>query len=197
MSQSIEFFFDFRSPYSYLAYSQLPRLDVEVALRPINVLKVMDKVGNVPTTIVCAVKNRYATADLGRWARRYGVPLKPADMKTIDGETCSRAVLAASSSEDAAAVTAALFRACWGEAQALTSTEDILAAIAAAGIDPEPIAARIDDPATIAALEANTKEAVERGVFGAPSIFVGETLFFGNDRLDFVREHLALQEGSQ
>jgi len=197
MSQSIEFFFDFRSPYSYLAYSQLPSLGVEVALRPINVLKVMDEVGNVPTTIVCAVKNRYATADLGRWAQRYGIPLKPADMKTINDEACSHAVLAASSNEGAAAVTAALFRACWGEGQALTSTADILAAIAAAGIDPEPITARIDDPATIAALEANTQEAVERGVFGSPSIFVGETLFFGNDRLDFVREHLALQEVSQ
>ena len=194
MSRELEFFFDFRSPYSYLAFSQLPDLGVKVVLRPMTVLKVMKEVGNVPTTLVCAAKGRYAHADLSRWAQRYSVPLKPSDMKANDGEACSRAVLSAGSAEDAAAVTGALFDACWGEAQPLTSVAEILGVIASAGVDPDPIAARIDDPAIVAALAANTKEAVDRGVFGSPTIFVGETLFFGNDRLDFVREHLALQE---
>ena len=66
--------------------------------------------------------------------------------------------------------------------------------IAAAGIDAAPIAARIDTPDVIAQLDANTDEAAERGVFGSPTIFVGDTMFFGNDRLDFVREELARLE---
>lgn len=173
MSRELEFFFDFRSPYSYLAFSQLPDLGVKVVLRPMTVLKVMKEVGNVPTTLVCAAKGRYAHADLSRWAQRYGVPLKPSDMKANDGEACSRAVLSAGSAEDAAAVTGALFHACWGQAQPLTSVAEILGVIASAGVDPDPIAARIDDPAIVAALAANTKEAVERGVFGSPTIFVG------------------------
>ena len=106
----------------------------------------------------------------------------------------SRAVLAARSPVEAAAVTLALYRACWSEGKALATAGDILATIEAAGIESAPIAARIDAPEVIAQLEANTGEAADRGVFGSPSIFVGETLFFGNDRLDFVREALARLE---
>jgi len=194
MTPSLEYFFDFRSPYSYLAYSQLYELNAEIVLRPMSVLKVMDAVGNVPTTLVCAAKGRYARADLMRWAQRYQVPLNPGDMKRTDGEACSRAVLAADSAEQEAAITGALFRACWGEGKSLTSVADILDVLTAAGIDTTTLGAHIDDLATVAALEANTKEAAARGVFGSPTILIGETMFFGNDRLDFVREHLALQE---
>lgn len=194
MTQRIELFYDFRSPYSYLAFTQLLGMHVEIALRPMQILKVMEKVGNVPTTITCAAKGRYARMDLARWAQRYGLTLNPSDMRANDGDACSRAVLAAGSPAEAEAITLALYRAGWSEGKPLATTGDILAAIAAAGIDPGPIAARIDAPDVVAQLEANTDEAAERGVFGSPSIFVGETLFFGNDRLDFVREELARLE---
>lgn len=194
MSQRIELFYDFRSPYSYLAFTQLREMDVDLALRPMQILKVMEKVGNVPTTITCAVKGRYARADLARWAQRYGITLNPSNMRDNDGDACSRAVIAAPSSEDAAAITLALYRACWSEGKTLATTDDILAVIAAAGVDPAPVAARIGAPDVLAQLDANTAEAVERGVFGSPTILVGATMFFGNDRLDFVREELARLE---
>ena len=194
MTQTVEFFYDFRSPYSYLAFTQLREMDVDITLRPMQILKVMEKVGNVPTTITCAAKGRYARMDLARWAQRYGLALNPSDMRANDGDACARAVLAARSPVEAAAVTLALYRACWSEGKALATAGDILATIEAAGIESAPIAARIDAPEVIAQLEANTGEAADRGVFGSPSIFVGETLFFGNDRLDFVREALARLE---
>lgn len=194
MTQSIELFYDFRSPYSYLAFTQLRGMDVDLALRPMTVLKVMEAVGNVPTTLTCAAKGRYARTDLARWAQRYGLALNPSDMRANDGEACSRAVLAAGSPAEAATITLALYRACWSEGKALATKDDILAVINAAGIDADAIAARIDAPETVAQLEANTREAIERDVFGSPTIFVGDAMFFGNDRLDFVREHLARQE---
>ena len=194
MTQKIELFYDFRSPYSYMAYTQLLGMDIEIALRPMQVLKVMDRVGNVPTTITCAAKGRYARVDLGRWAQRYGVPLNPSDMRVNDGDACSRAVLAAKSPADAAKITLAFYQAIWSEGRTLATTDDILAVIAATGIDPAPIAARIDAPEVVAQLDANTDEAVERGVFGSPTILVGDAMFFGNDRLDFLREELARLE---
>ena len=194
MTQQIELFYDFRSPYSYLAFTQLREMDVDIALRPMQILKVMEKVGNVPTTITCAVKGRYARLDLARWAQRYGLTLNPSNMRDNDGDACSRAVLAAASPAQAATITLALYRACWSEAKTLATTDDVLAAVAAAGLDPAPIAARIDAPDVVALLDANTDEAAERGVFGSPTIFVGDTMFFGNDRLDFVREELARLE---
>lgn len=191
MPQPIEFFYDFRSPYSYLAFTQLLGMDVTITLRPMQILKVMERVGNVPTTITCAAKGRYARQDLARWAQRYGIALNPSDMRANDGDACSRAVLAAASPAEAIAVTRALYRACWSEGKTLATSADILAALAAAGIDTAGIAARIDAPETAAALAANTDEAVARDVFGSPTIFVGDTMFFGNDRLDFVAAELA------
>jgi len=191
MPQHVEIFYDFRSPYSYLAFTRLLQMDVALALHPMQILTVMERVGNVPTTITCAAKGRYARQDLGRWAQRYGLTLNPSDMRTNDGDACSRAVLAAANPSEALAVTMALYRACWSEAKSLATPADILAALSAAGIDTSGIAARIDAPETVAALAANTDEAVARDVFGTPTIFVGDTMFFGNDRLDFVAEELA------
>jgi 2-hydroxychromene-2-carboxylate isomerase len=194
MTHPIELFYDFRSPYGYLAFTQLREMDVHIALRPMRGLTVMEKVGNVPTTITCAVKGRYARADLGRWAQRYGVVLNPANMREVDGDACSRAVLAATSPAEASAITHVLYRACWSEGNTLATIDDILAALTAAGIDTAPVAERIDAPEIVAQLDANNDEAAERGVFGSPTVFVGDAMFFGNDRLDFVREELARLE---
>ena len=166
-------------------------MDVAIALRPMKILEVMKIVGNTPTTITCAAKGCYARADLARWAQRYGITLNPSDMRANDGDRLSRAVLAAGSPAKAETVTLALYRAIWSEGKTLSSKEDILAVLKGANIDIAGIGGGIDAPGTIAQLDANTKEAAERGVFGSPSIFVGDTLFFGNDRLDFVREYLA------
>ena len=194
MTQKIELFYDFRSPYSYLAYTQLREMDVDIALRPMQILKVMEKVGNVPTTLTCAAKGRYSGTDLARWAKRYGITINPSNMRDNDGDACSRAVLAAPTQEDAATITLALYRACWSDGKTLATIDDILGVIAAAGVDAAPVAARIDAPDVVAQLDANTDEAADRGVFGSPTIFVGEAMFFGNDRLDFVRDQLARLE---
>ena len=190
MTQTVEFFFDFVSPYSYLAYSQLDSLQANISLRPMHVLSVMNIVGNTPTTVTCAAKGRYAGADLARWARRYGVVVKRPDMRAMNNAACARAVLAAPSSEAARQITTALFDACWRDGQTLTTAAEVLDVLTAAGIETASLAGQIDAPETLDRLEKNNQEAAARGVFGAPSFLLGESLYFGNDRLDFVREHL-------
>lgn len=190
MTQTVEFFFDFVSPYSYLAYSQLGSLQANISLRPMHVLSVMNIVGNTPTTVTCAAKGRYAGADIARWARRYGVAVKRPDMRAMNNATCARAVLATPSSEAARQITTALFNACWRDGQTLTTTAEVLDVLTAAGIETASLAGQIDAPETLDRLEKNNQEAAARGVFGAPSFLLGESLYFGNDRLDFVREHL-------
>lgn len=194
MTQRIEFFFDFLSPYSYLAHSQLAGLGGAVDYRPMGLLKVMEQVGNAPTTILSKAKGAYAMQDIGRWAARYGVPLTPGGMRRNDGAACGRAVLAAARYDEAAAATAAIYRAFWGTGAPLTSSAEVVGVLADAGLDGAAIAALIDTPQIAAELEANTAEAARRGVFGSPTFFVGDDMFFGNDRLDFVRERLAQPE---
>lgn len=194
MPATIEFFYDFRSPYSYLAFTQLRELDAAIDFKPMKVLTVMEKVGNVPTTITCAAKNKYARADLSRWAQRYGLLLDPSDMQANDSEAMARAVIAAAP-EQRADVTLALYRAIWSEGRQLVTSDAVLAEIAAAGIDTTDIAERIDMQEASAQLDAFTDEAAALGVFGSPTMIVGDAMFFGNDRIDFLREEIARLEG--
>jgi 2-hydroxychromene-2-carboxylate isomerase len=81
-----------------------------------------------------------------------------------------------------------LFRRTWALDQ---DPNQALAEVAAAAGLPEGAAAQVQDPAIKAALKASTDEAITRGVFGAPAMFVGDALFWGNDRLHQVEEALA------
>ncbi|WP_309643049.1 2-hydroxychromene-2-carboxylate isomerase [Phenylobacterium sp.] len=179
------FFFDFRSPYSYLAHSQFPGLPGRIIFKPIDVLDLMNRVGNVPTTIVCKPKQTYARVDLSRWAALYGVPLSPNPaMGQIGGRRLLRAVLAAGPKAPEAA--ARIFQAMWAGDAPLATAEDVAALLDGLGVT----AAMIESPAAEAALEANVAEAETRGVFGAPTFIADDQMFFGNDRLDFLRQAL-------
>jgi 2-hydroxychromene-2-carboxylate isomerase len=187
----IEFFFDFVSPYTYLAHTQLQALDAEIVYRPMALLKVMEAVGNAPTTILSKAKGAYAMKDLGRWAARYGVPLTPGGMRTNDSALCGRAVLAANRLGKAKEAAVAIFHAFWGAGVPLTNDDQVLAVLAEAGLDAAALRPLLGAPEIAAELAANTQEAAERGVFGSPTFFVEGDMFFGNDRLDFLRERLA------
>src|SRR5262249_10313572 len=100
MPRQIEFYFDFVSPYSYLATTQFPRLKADtgtaIAYRPFRVLELMKLVGNRPTTIECKNKGAYAGADIQRWAARYRVPFKRnPNMRSFDHDLLRRAALVA------------------------------------------------------------------------------------------------------
>lgn len=192
MTREIEIFYDFPSPYSYLAFSQLRGMDVSMTLRPMDILAVMDKVGNTPTTLTCSAKGRYAGTDLRRWCDRYGLSLHPSDMHANDCAAMARAVLA--SPDQAFEATIALYRAIWGEGRTLATADAVVSELTGAGIDTTGLAERMESAGVLARLAANTEEAAARGVFGSPTIFVGEEMFFGNDRLDFVREELTRVE---
>lgn len=189
--QVVDFYFDFRSPYSYLANSQLRAMGVAPRYKPMDVLAVMQQVGNTPTTVVCAVKGRYARADLQRWASRYNIPFeRPKDPKAIDARRLLRAVLSAVDRGLGSKVVDALFSARWARGAPLGTLEDLAQALGAAGIEPSFIVADVDDDALDRQLTEATRAAGELGVFGAPTFIVDGEMFFGNDRLDFLREYL-------
>lgn len=185
----IDFHFDYRSPYSYLALSQLDDLDLR--LLPVDVIAVMRIVGNVPTSVTCEAKGRYAMADLGRWARRYRMSVaRHPDGKSIDAQRLLRATLAVPDGPDRRTAAKALFAAMWATGAPLASADDVLAVLALAGIDVDGLAGAIDGAGLQAELDAATATAAGRGVFGVPTMFAGGEMFFGNDRIDFLRDHL-------
>ena len=195
MSQTLEFYFDFQSPYSYLAHSQLGTLGVPVRLMPFSVLPLMKIVNNTPTTIVCSVKRTYAGKDLARWAARYGVPMKSPDMKRVDGDLLLRVATAVKDEATRAKVTDAIFKAVWGGAGD-PSPEGLEAVLSARGLPAADLIAAAGEPGVAEALAAATEAAAARGVFGSPTMFIGDEMFFGNDRFDFVRDCLSAKQAA-
>lgn len=190
MATQLDFYFDFRSPYSYLAFTQLGSLPARANLRPISVLEVMKMVGNTPTSVTCGAKGRYVKRDLARWARQYGVPISPrADMARIDGKMLLRAALASETIGALQPTVEALFFGFWRDAADM-SVEGCRKLFRNAGLPADAILALVDDQSTVDALKSSDQLAADRGVFGAPTFFVGEEMYFGNDRLDFVRRRL-------
>jgi 2-hydroxychromene-2-carboxylate isomerase len=190
----LDFYFDYRSPYAYLAQTQVRKLGVEINWRPFEILQLMDKVGNVPTSITCKPKGQYLGADLMRWVKLYGVPFaRNPFLAKLDARRLLRATLAAAELGQADAAIAAVFAACWGGSGAQLATPgDLVAVLNGAGVSSPGLLERIEDPALDAALDAATDEAASRGVFGAPTMYVGDEMFFGNDRFDFVRASLGI-----
>ena len=189
---TVAFNFDYRSPYSYLALTQLS--DIDLSLHPFDVIDVMNRVGNTPTTITCKVKGEYAGKDLARWTQRYGVPFgrNPA-MRDINGQRLLRATLAIPDGAERRKAVEAIFKAMWGEPAALGSPAEIVALLRSAGVAATAtLAEQMDSNELEAALQAANAAAAERGVFGSPSFFVGDEMYFGNDRLEFLREALAV-----
>ncbi|CRM22732.1 MULTISPECIES: 2-hydroxychromene-2-carboxylate isomerase [Pseudomonas] len=196
MSKTLEFFFDLGSPATYLAYTQLPALcaatGTQLVYQPMLLGGVFKATGNA-SPITVPAKGRYMFDDLARYARRYNVPLKFNPHFPINTLMLMRAVtgIQLHQPERFDDFVDCLFRALWVEGRHLGDPEVVAAVLAEHGFDPEKVLALANDDAVKAALKDNTEQAVKRGVFGAPSMFVGSQLFFGQDRLEFVREALS------
>ncbi len=193
MSRELEFFFDVGSPASYLAWTQAPglcrRTGATLRYRPMLLGGVFKATGNASPAAVPA-KGRYSGRDMQRFARRYGVTLTMNPHFPVNTLMAMRLATAALDSEQRDTVLAALFEGLWLRERDLSDIDVLGKTLTDAGLDAAHWAALAQDQTVKDRLKATTEEAVERGVFGAPTFFVGEEMFFGQDRLDFVSEAL-------
>ena len=193
--KTIEFYFDFGSPTTYLAHTQLTRIAAETLARlvykPMLLGGVFKATGNASPVTVPA-KGRWMFGDLARWAQRYGVPFVMNPFFPINTLTLMRGAVGLQMKQPALfdAYTDAVFKAMWAQPRDLGQSAEVAAVLAPLGIALDAFMALVGDAEVKAALVAATDEAVARGVFGAPTCFVGEAMFFGQDRLDFLREAL-------
>lgn len=191
MQKSVEFFFDVGSPSAYLAWTQLPRIaaaaGASVVWRPMLLGGVFKATGNV-SPVMIAAKGRWLMQDLGRWAARYGVMFHPPANFPLNTLALMRgaAGIQLRQPHDLARYLGAVFEGIFAHGLALDDPAVIAQVLVDAGFETENFLALTADPQVKQALVATTEEAVARGVFGAPSMFVGDELHFGQDRLDFV-----------
>jgi 2-hydroxychromene-2-carboxylate isomerase len=194
-AKTIEFWFDFGSPTTYLAHTQLPRIareaGAELHYKPMLLGGVFKATGNASPVSVPA-KGRWMAADLQRWAAHWGVPFTFNPHFPINTLTLMRGAvgLQMRRPEDFTAYVDAVFDAMWVNPRNLGDAAELARVVAGAGIGVDEFMALVSDADVKAALVAATEAAVARGVFGAPTCFVGGRMHFGQDRLQFVREDL-------
>lgn len=195
MSKTVQFYFDYVSPYSYLAATQVEalaeRTGATIDYRPIHVGTLMARVGNRPTSIECAAKRNYSMGDLARWANRLQTPVV---MNPLFGKLDTRhlltATIAAKELRHEKAATKALFAGMWVEQSNFADDETLITLLDRHAVP---------DAATIVALGKERQEALTvlidaaeaDGAFGVPSFVYAGQLFFGNDRMMFLEEALA------
>lgn len=195
----VEFYFDLVSPYSYLAQTQIPgicaRRGAELVLRPV-LLGAVHRLSGNTAPIEVPAKGRYQYRDIHRWAERYGVPLQFPDPFPFRTVTTMRAAVFLGRRGQMESFVREAFRLYWAEGGAPAGLEEadergpVAEAARRAGLDPSEVLEGAASPEARQALREATADAVGRGVFGTPTFFVGEEMFWGNDRLCFVEAAL-------
>lgn len=191
--RTVEFFFDYGSPAAYLAYTQMPKLAARagatIVYRPFLLGGVFKATGNRSPVEVPA-KGSWIMKDFTRYAARYGVPFGLPSPFPINSLNLMRGAIAADNEGRLVPYSDAIYRAIFAEQRNMEDPIVIGTVLRSAGFDPAALMAAIGTPEVKDRLRANTEEAVARGVFGAPTCFVGKEMFFGQDRLDFVEEEV-------
>jgi 2-hydroxychromene-2-carboxylate isomerase len=195
----VEFYYDLVSPYSYLSYARIGHIceenGAELVLRPM-LLGAVHKAVGLQAPIEIEPKANYQAQDIRRWAEYYGLPLEFPDPFPFRTLNTMRAAMFLRKRGELEAFTREAFALYWQEGGAPQGrdAEDEIGPISAVarriGVDANEVLGGIASPETKQALKDATSEAVERGVFGAPAFFVGDEMFWGNDRLHFIEAAL-------
>lgn len=189
MARTLEFYFDYGSPYSYLADTQVEtiarRTGAALQRKPMLLGGVFKSTGNAsPMTV--AQKSQWSAFDMPMWARFYKVPFNRNPHFPVNTLNLMRGATAAQIDGVFERYHPAMYKAMWVDGRNLNDPNEVAKVLTEAGLDALKFGRRIQDADVKDRLKMITEEAVARGVFGAPTCFVDGKMFFGNDRLPFV-----------
>ena len=194
MAKTVEFYFDFGSPTAYLAFYRLRQLagqySAHIDYRPVLLGGLFKASGNNSPVAVPA-KGKYMMADdLPRFSERYGVPLKFNPFFPINTLHLMRGAIASEQLGCFEQYADAVYSAIWRDGKNMGDAAVVEQALMQAGLPVAELLALAQEPEVKSALIGATEAAVERGLFGVPTLFVDGEMFFGQDRLDFIEERL-------
>jgi 2-hydroxychromene-2-carboxylate isomerase len=205
MSVKVEFLFDFGSPNAYLSHLVLPglakRTGVAVDYVPILLGGVFKLTNNVsPAVSLQGIKNKpeYATLETRRFLKAHDISaFRPNPHFPVNTLQVMRGAVLAKRDGFLERYVDEVYRHMWAEPKKLDDPEVLRSALEESGLDAERILEEVRSPEIKAALLENTENAVARGVFGSPSFFVGNELYFGKDRLREVEDEIERQRDAR
>ena len=194
MTKSVDFYFDVGSPTAYLAHNRLKQLKLEygcsVIYHPVLLGGLFKASGNSSPVTVPA-KGRYMMMeDLPRFAKLYNVPLNTNPHFPINTLNLMRGAVSALNEAYFDTYIDTIFNSIWVESRNMGDIDTVIEVLSDAGLDAKSILDATQNPEVKQQLISNTEQAVERGLFGAPTMFVDGEMFFGQDRLQFVEAAL-------
>lgn len=194
MNKTVEFYYDYSSPNVYIAYTQLPqiaeRTGAEIIWKPALLGGIFNEIGNRPPNVIPSLA-RWMWQDLMRFADYYEVPLKLNSQFPMRSVTSMRGALVAIREGVRPQYDDIMFRAHWVDDVDLNNPAEFARVLDEGGLDSAVILQGTQDTAIKQELITRTAEAVERGLFGMPTFFIGDEMHFGKDRLEWVERTLA------
>lgn len=193
--KSVEFYFDLGSPYSYLAYYRLlqmaERQEIQIVYKPILLGGVFKATGN-RSPIEIPVKGAYSILDMQRWAEYYHIPMQMNPHFPMNTLTLMRILTGVQllHVEKFEQVLKLLFDAMFGTPQNLNEPAVLAEVLKPSGFSVEDIMSMVQSEVVKQKLITETEQAIQRGIFGAPTFFVGDEMYWGQDRLHFVEQAL-------
>lgn len=193
--KSVEFYFDLGSPYSYLAYYRLLQMaeqqEIQIVYKPILLGGVFKATGN-RSPIEVPVKGVYSILDMQRWAEYYQIPMQMNPHFPMNTLTLMRILTGVQllHLEKFEQVLKLLFDAMFGTPQNLNEPTVLAEVLKPSGFSVEDIMSMVQSDVVKQKLITETEQAIQRGIFGAPTFFVGDEMYWGQDRLHFVEQAL-------
>lgn len=187
--RTVDFYFDYLSPFAYLASVAAPEIcvrhGVRLRFRPVLFAGLLDHWGQRGPAEI-PPKAVYAFRATLRYAKHHGIPFRAPMYHPFKPLTALRATLAADSEEDRPRAVRALFELGWVRGRDLGDPSEIEATLCSAGLDGRALVAAANDDSVKALLRRETDDAIERGVFGVPTLTVDGELFWGLDQLPYL-----------
>jgi 2-hydroxychromene-2-carboxylate isomerase len=193
MGKKVEFYYDFSSPYTYIASTRIEKIcednGAELEWKPFLLGGLFNDTGVKPA-IEIGNKFAYVKRDTQDTARYYGVEFKFPEVFPLNSVKSMRGAFAAAEKDKLIEYNHEMFRLFWTEGWDLSKDDVLRKAVAGVGLDSEWFISRIGEQEIKDRLRHETSKAAARGAFGAPTIFIGDKMFWGNDRLDYVDKFL-------
>ena len=191
----LTFWFDVHSPWAYLASFRVGDLarghGLALRWRPLHLPRLLDEIGGVKPLEATPARVAWFRQDILDQAELLGVPLRYHPHYPLRNSRALRACLLAADEGRAEAFVRLVLTSYWAKEADITDLDQLARWGAEAGLDAGAVQAAAVSDAFKARLDANTAEAIARGVFGVPTIDTGSKLYFGYDRLDLLDNHIS------